>query len=50
MSDVKKTHTEPPQAHVTVVYLGPVAPHWDLRSDFGDRESLRSSTGECMHD
>ncbi len=20
-----------------VVYLGPVAPHWDLQSDFGDR-------------
>jgi hypothetical protein len=28
---------EPPKASVTVVYLGPVAPHWDLRSDFGDR-------------
>ena len=28
---------EPPKASVTVVYLGPVAPHWDIRSDFGDR-------------
>ena len=28
---------EPPIASVTVVYLGPVAPHWDLRSDFGER-------------
>lgn len=29
--------TEPPRASITVVYLGPVAPHWDVRSDFGDR-------------
>lgn len=27
----------PPTGHVRVVYLGPVAPHWDLQSDFGDR-------------
>jgi hypothetical protein len=27
---------EPPKAHVRVVYLGPVAPHWEIRSDFGD--------------
>ena len=27
----------PPQGHVKVVYLGPVAPHWDVHSDFGDR-------------
>lgn len=29
--------TEPPQAHVRVVYLGPVAPHWDLQSDYGEQ-------------
>lgn len=28
---------EPPRGHVRVVYLGPVAPHWDLESEFGDR-------------
>jgi hypothetical protein len=28
---------EPPRGHVKVVYLGPVAPHWEVRSDFGDR-------------
>jgi hypothetical protein len=27
----------PPVAHATVVYLGPVAPHWEIRSDFGDK-------------
>ena len=26
----------PPQGHVRVVYLGPVAPHWEIQSDFGD--------------
>ena len=31
------TPREPPRGHVRVVYLGPVAPHWDLQSDFGDR-------------
>jgi hypothetical protein len=28
---------EPPRGHAKVVYLGPVAPHWEIRSDFGDR-------------
>ena len=27
---------QPPQGHVRVVYLGPVAPHWEVQSDFGD--------------
>jgi hypothetical protein len=33
-------HDEPPVGHVRVVYLGPVAPHWDLQSDFGDRAMI----------
>jgi hypothetical protein len=24
-----------PIGHVRVVYLGPIAPHWDVQSDFG---------------
>jgi len=28
---------EPPRGHVRVVYLGPVAPHWEINSDFGER-------------
>jgi len=34
--------TEPaePMGHVRVVYLGPVAPHWDVQSDFGDQEVI----------
>lgn len=29
--------TEPPRAHARVVYLGPVSPHWEVYSEFGDR-------------
>ena len=32
--------TEPPRGHVKVVYLGPVAPHWEIRSDFGERSVI----------
>ena len=35
MSDV--VHTEPPRAHVRVVYLGPVSPHWEVYGDYGER-------------
>ncbi len=31
---------QPPVGHVRVVYLGPVAPHWDVQSDFGDPELI----------
>jgi len=31
--------SQPPRGHVRVVYLGPVAPHWEVQSDYGD-ESL----------
>ena len=31
---------QPPRGHVRVVYLGPVAPHWDVQSDFGDRSLI----------
>ena len=27
---------QPPVGHARVVYLGPVAPHWEVRSDYGD--------------
>jgi hypothetical protein len=37
MSEQLDETPEPPIASVTVVYLGPVAPHWELRSDFGER-------------
>ncbi|MGK2958568.1 MAG: hypothetical protein ACSLFB_09270 [Acidimicrobiales bacterium] len=38
MSDASPV-TEPvaPQGHVRVVYLGPIAPHWDVQAKFGDQ-------------
>ena len=37
MSTLPPTEVEPPRAHARVVYLVPVAPHWDVYSEFGDR-------------
>ena len=37
MSDTNITN-EPPRAHARIVYLGPVAPHWEVYGDFGDRQ------------
>lgn len=41
MTDVE-TENLPPVAHVKLVYLGPVAPHWEIRSDFGDRDAIEA--------
>src|SRR5262245_37332537 len=30
----------PPQGHVKVVYLGPVAPHWEVHGVFGDGRTI----------
>ena len=45
--DVEEVQTETeepiePIGHVRVVYLGPVAPHWDVQSDFGPAAVLDS--------
>lgn len=43
MSDQTVTDPEAPVewvAHATIVYLGPVAPHWDIRRDWGDEQLL----------
>jgi hypothetical protein len=39
---IEETAEEPvePVGHVRVVYLGPVAPHWEVQSDFGDRDLI----------
>ena len=29
-----------PRGHVRIVYLGPVAPHWEVVSSFGDRNVI----------
>jgi hypothetical protein len=32
--------TEPPRAHCRIVYLGPVAPHWEVEFDYGEPQVL----------
>jgi len=31
---------QPPRGHVRIVYLGPVAPHWEVAPVFGDRNHI----------
>ena len=40
MTDTMDALPEPPAGNVKVVYMGPVAPHWDFMSDFGDAGHL----------
>lgn len=45
MSDFVEDELEepaPPVGHVKIVYLGPVAPHWEFRSDFGDKAVIEA--------
>jgi hypothetical protein len=36
MSDAESQPVLQPVAHARLVYLGPVAPHWEIQSDWGD--------------
>ena len=38
----------PPVGHARMVYLGPVAPHWDLQSDFGDPKLIDDFRARVM--
>jgi hypothetical protein len=39
MTDIA-TETLPPLGAVKIVYLGPVAPHWEVRAGYGDRSTI----------
>ncbi len=39
-ADPAEEESEPPIGHVRIVYLGPVAPHWEVQSDYGDPEVI----------
>lgn len=39
MSDVA-AEPEAPRAHARIVYLGSVAPHWEVYGDWGERQVL----------
>jgi hypothetical protein len=38
--DVQPEEPVEPIGHVRVIYLGPVAPHWDVQSDFGPTDVI----------
>ena len=38
--DPEELENVPPQGHVRVVYLGPVAPHWEIHRVFGDPKAI----------
>ena len=38
----------PPRAHARMVYLGPVSPHWDVESEFGDRVVLEEFRARAL--
>jgi hypothetical protein len=50
MSDAFATETEPlpPVASATLLYTGPVAPHWEVRADFGDKGAVDDFRGRTM--
>src|SRR5687768_17734260 len=49
MSMAEPTHEpQPPRGHVRIVYLGPVAPHWEVVSDFGDRSVIDDFRSRVM--
>ncbi len=41
MSDVD-VERQAPVGSVKIIYLGPTAPHWEVRSDFGDAAMIQS--------
>lgn len=46
MTDIAPT--EAPIAHVTILYLGPVAPHWEVRGQAGDRKAIDEFRARVM--
>lgn len=40
MTDFEPEEDLPPVAHVTLVYNGPVAPHWQMQTRYGDQKML----------
>ena len=43
-ADAQAEEPQPPRGHVRIVYLGPVAPHWEVQSTYGDRALISAFT------
>jgi len=39
-TEPEELEPQPPRGHVRVLYLGPVAPHWDVVGVFGERSVI----------
>ena len=48
MSQIPTPELEAPVGHARIVYLGPVSPHWDVQSDFGDRALIDDFRARVM--
>jgi hypothetical protein len=42
------TESLPPRAHARIVYLGPVSPHWEVYSEFGERSVVEEFRARVM--
>ena len=40
MTDVEQAELSEPVAYAVITYLGPVAPHWELKVRYGDQKML----------
>ncbi len=38
MTDFEIEQDLPPVAHVTITFLGPVSPHWEIKTHYGDQK------------
>jgi hypothetical protein len=48
MSDVTTEETLAPRGAVKLIYTGPVAPHWELRSSYGDPAVIEEFRARVM--
>ena len=48
MSLAEETAPQPPRGHGRVVSLGPVMPHWEIQSEFGDRALIEEFRQRAM--
>jgi hypothetical protein len=39
---------EPPRGHVRLYYRGPVAPHWEVQSEFGERNVIEDFRARAL--
>lgn len=40
MAYTKEQLDSTPRGHVKIIYLGPIAPHWEVQSEFGDKRLI----------